>query len=169
VSHLFDLPPVEAAPHPLPTWRLTELARFDVAGTPAPQGSKTVMKSAGRSWAVEGSSTPGRARLSAWRIAVAAEARRWAEGGHAPVDGPVALALTFRMPRVTGLLKTRYNFATKQPDFDKLTRAVSDGLTGIVWRNDAQVVHALVIKRYAEPDEAPGCAIVVGTLSAVGE
>ena len=34
----------------------------------------------------------------------------------------------------------------------KLTRAVEDALTGLVWRDDAQVVDEVLSKRYGAPE-----------------
>jgi crossover junction endodeoxyribonuclease RusA len=145
-------------------WTFHEVWAFDVAGQPAPQGSKSIGRFGDKAWIKEAGSKTGRANLAAWRDAVAAEARRYAEG-HGPLDGPVGLVLVYRMPRTKSLLKTRYNWPTVKPDFDKLTRATCDALKGIVWRDDAQVCSAAVLKRYADPDEAPGCGVLIGTLT----
>lgn len=37
---------------------------------------------------------------------------------------------------------------TKRPDVDKLGRAVLDALTGIVWRDDCQVIGLQLVKGY---------------------
>jgi Holliday junction resolvase RusA-like endonuclease len=157
---------VSAAPEL--SWREVPVATIDVAGLPAPQGSKSAVSRGGHSWVIEGKSRSGRAKLSAWRDAVASEARRWADD-HAPIarEAPVAIRLVFRLPRTSGLRVRSYNWATKLPDSDKLTRSTYDALSGIVWHSDSQVVCSHVVKRYAEPDETPGCTIVVGTLIAM--
>ena len=41
-----------------------------------------------------------------------------------------------------------------RPDATKLVRAVEDALTGLVWRDDAQVVIQTVRKRYGHPERA---------------
>jgi len=43
---------------------------------------------------------------------------------------------------------------TSRPDVDKLSRAVLDGMTGVVFRDDAQIVAKTVVKRYGEPERA---------------
>lgn len=51
------------------------------------------------------------------------------------------------------------------PDIDKLARGTLDALTGIVWRDDQQVIHLTLDKRYAVPrgagDDGQGVVIVV--------
>ncbi|WP_137279246.1 RusA family crossover junction endodeoxyribonuclease [Pseudomonas rhizoryzae] len=41
-------------------------------------------------------------------------------------------------------------FPTTKPDMDNVIKAIYDGLNGVVWRDDVQVVDAIVRKRYAE-------------------
>lgn len=168
MSRLFDLPPVEgAARRPrvtVPGWMVVELVRLDVAGLPAPQGSKSLIVQGGHTRMLEGSSATGRVRLENWRANVAAEAQRWVAAGGRPTAGPLAVELTFRLPRLATMPVRSYKWKTTKPDFDKLTRAVCDALTGLVWHDDAQVCLGVTVKRYAEADETPGCAIVVGRL-----
>ncbi|MNJ10053.1 Endodeoxyribonuclease RusA [compost metagenome] len=39
-------------------------------------------------------------------------------------------------------------FPTKKPDMDNVIKAIYDGLNGVVWKDDVQVVDAFVRKRY---------------------
>jgi Holliday junction resolvase RusA-like endonuclease len=39
-----------------------------------------------------------------------------------------------------------------RPDVLKLARAAEDALTGIVWRDDSQIVHETLAKVYGEPE-----------------
>jgi len=82
--------------------------------------------------------------------------------------GPVRLSAIFHMPRPKGHYRTGKHAsqlrpsapehpATK-PDLLKLTRAIEDAMTGIVWRDDAQVVVEKLEKRYGSQ---PGCVIQV--------
>ena len=76
------------------------------------------------------------------------------------MDGPLRLTLTFFRTRPLGHYGTGRNAAqlkdrapdkpTVRPDTVKLTRAVEDALTGVVWRDDSQVTTHLLKKRYGE-------------------
>lgn len=52
--------------------------------------------------------------------------------------------------------------ATKKPDADNVIKAVLDGLNGVMWADDVQVVRLLAHKRYAE---VPGVRVVVRELA----
>ena len=64
--------------------------------------------------------------------------------------------------RNAGCLKSSapLNKLTK-PDLTKLTRAVEDALTGIIWKDDAQVVQQETEKRYCWGEERPGVLITI--------
>jgi Holliday junction resolvase RusA-like endonuclease len=84
-----------------------------------------------------------------------------ARAGEALVDGPVAVWFTFYRPRNIGDFGTGRNAGTVRnsapaypivrPDVLKLARGVEDALTGVVWRDDAQIVDETLRKRYGEP------------------
>jgi crossover junction endodeoxyribonuclease RusA len=116
---------------------------FWVPGKPAPQGSKDHK---GNGVMVE--SAKG---LKPWRETVGWYAKA-AMRRTPPFSGPVALLSEFVVPKV----------ATSPPDADKLQRAVMDALTGICYRDDAQVVDQRSTKRKALPGEPTGCRITVG-------
>ena len=89
-----------------------------------------------------------------------------AMNGRSIVDGPVALALEFALPAPKAILSKQRRGVViphvKKPDLDKLTRAVKDALSKIVWRDDSQVDRLSdVNKRYAWPDEQPHVVITV--------
>lgn len=66
----------------------------------------------------------------------------------------VSVAIRFVLPRPKAL-KARDVPHLKAPDLDKLIRGVLDALTGVVYRDDGQVVYVAAAKYYAQPDEAP--------------
>jgi len=52
----------------------------------------------------------------------------------------------------------------KVPDLTKLTRCVEDALTGIIWKDDNQVIAQRTNKRYCRGDEIPGVHVLVETV-----
>jgi len=98
--------------------------------------------------------------LTPWRSSVAAAAALAMDEREALI-GPVRLELAFRVQRPHGHYGTGRNadklrpsapaVPITNPDLDKLVRAVLDALTGIVYRDDAQVVELEVVKRYGPP------------------
>lgn len=123
-----------------------------VAGRAAPQGSK---RHVGRGILVESSKA-----LAPWRTTVAWHAAQVYRA--APLDGPLDVQVEFVMPRPAGLPKRKPTPPhTKRPDVDKLIRSILDALTGVVWRDDSQIVDLHPTKRYAELDEQPGARIRV--------
>lgn len=126
--------------------------KFFVAGRPAPQGSK---RHVGNGIMVESSKA-----VAPWRTTVAWHASQHHIG--APFDGPLVVRLEFVMPRPTSLPKKKATPRhTKRPDIDKLARAMNDAMSGVVWRDDSQIVDQHVSKRYAELDEQPGVLVRV--------
>ncbi len=78
--------------------------------------------------------------------AVAAQWRR------KPIDeGPVRVKLLFLLPRPKTVART-YPTSKYDGDIDKLVRAILDSMTGVVYRDDSQVVSAPADKRYAEAE-----------------
>lgn len=53
---------------------------------------------------------------------------------------------------------------TKKPDLTKLERSTEDALTGIIWKDDCQVMECQKEKKYCEPWEIEGCQIEIETL-----
>lgn len=109
--------------------------------------------------------------LSAWRDAVHYEA---AQHIGSLIEGPVGLSLTFRLIRPanhhgTGKNKGKLkpsapHWPVTTPDLDKLARAVLDALTGVAYRDDAQVVRMQLEKTYAWASEQPGVLVRIEVL-----
>jgi len=154
---------------------------FDVRGRPQPAGSKKafpIRRKAGGGWVATGKvavvddnpkAKPWQAEVAyagAYAMQRAAGPARGADFDPAPelFDGPLGLAVTFTLRRPKGHFGTGRNawklkpsalpWPMVKPDCTKLLRAVEDALTGVVWRDDAQVVEQLVVKRYGEPEGA---------------
>jgi Holliday junction resolvase RusA-like endonuclease len=41
---------------------------------------------------------------------------------------------------------------TKKPDFDNIAKIISDACNGIVYKDDAQIVHAVIAKRWSHDE-----------------
>lgn len=137
---------------------------INVAGIPAPQGSK---RHIGNGVMVESSK-----KLRPWRDAVRHEAAL-ARQGAAPLDGPLAVEMTFYFPRPRSHFRTGKNAhllrdgapsaPATMPDLSKLIRSTEDALTDAgVWTDDARVVQCSASKRYVpNPVLHPGAVITV--------
>lgn len=86
-----------------------------------------------------------------------------AMSGKKLLTGPVGVVIDFYMPKPKSAPKTK-TVCDKRPDGDKLLRAVLDSLTGVVYKDDGQIVSYEVTKRYADDDEPPGVYIEVYSL-----
>lgn len=130
---------------------MSEPVRISVRGIPRPQGSHRAFVVRGRAHITD--SNKG---LKAWRDVVAFCAQTAAPPKL--MDGPVSVHIDFVLPRPKSLPKKIPDWwHIKKPDVDKLTRAVLDALTGVVFRDDSQVVEVLARKSYG----TPGAEIVV--------
>ena len=95
-----------------------------------------------------------------WMRAVAAAAMA-ANDSAGLLEGPLRLVVSFYIVRPKGHYGTGKNarrlgaaaprWPTKRPDTTKLLRAVEDGLTGVLWRDDSQVVVQEVEKIFGAP------------------
>jgi crossover junction endodeoxyribonuclease RusA len=128
------------------------LAKLRVDGAPVPQGSMRAFVVKGRA-VIAGP----QAKLRTWRELIGNEARRAGLGYYAELA--VVVYGDFVLPRPKRLGKTKREPHTQKPDVDKLARALLDALTGVVVRDDSQVVALHVSKRFAAFDERPGVEI----------
>ena len=141
---------------------------FTVLGRPQPGGSKKPVRAGGK--------PDGRIILKEdakkskpWRALVAAAAldALMASGDNAALlfpAGPLVLEVDFYLARPASHFGSGRNagrvresaprYPTVRPDSTKLIRALEDALTGLVWRDDAQVVTQVVRKRYGTPERA---------------
>ena len=88
------------------------------------------------------------------------------------LEGPLRVAFTFYLARPQwhfgkSLGKPCVSlsapaFPIVKPDLLKFSRAVEDALTGVVWKDDAQIVTEVLMKRYVDsPMQTPGVLIQV--------
>lgn len=150
---------------------MTPTIEFFVPGVPKTAGSKKAFpifrgkgpsKQFVRSVIVDDSGQAGKD----WRVSVQYEGvRRFKEvmGPIAqPLEGPLAVDFVFTLARPKGhsgkkgVHSWAPPFPITKPDALKLARAAEDALTGIVWRDDSQIVTETLRKRYGEH---PGCLV----------
>jgi Holliday junction resolvase RusA-like endonuclease len=101
-----------------------------------------------------------------WKDAVANESAiaMRKESAHMLSDCPIFLTVKYYLPRPASHFGSGKNaavvkassprFPISKPDVLKLTRAVEDAMTGIVWRDDSQVVCERIEKHYGSPVRA---------------
>lgn len=132
---------------------------FTVFGPAQPAGSKRAFVMKGTNRAIVTDANP---KASVWKEQVAREAGiATGVGVHVLFCGPLSLEVLFVLPRPKAHYRTGKHahelrpdaphFHTKKPDATKLLRAVEDAMTGVVWRDDAQVAHQVVRKVYGHP------------------
>lgn len=125
------------------------MIEFIVHGEPAPQGSKN-------QWGAEANP-----RTKPWRANVSASAAAQMHIRQQTLFTEavqVKVEFVFTRPkshygtgRNAGTLKQHApEYVSRAPDVDKLARAILDAMTGIVFRDDAQVAHLNVWKRYGD-------------------
>lgn len=128
---------------------------FTVYGKAQPAGSKTAGVSKSGKLFVRDDAKGSRP----WKTQVA-QAAGEAMNGDGLLGGALELSVIFTVPRpkahygARGLRPSAPAYPTTRPDITKLLRAVEDACTGIVWRDDAQIVHQHAYKEYGEPAKA---------------
>lgn len=141
---------------PADGWTLSEartpLLRVTVYGVPAPGGSKSLGVTRGGRHFVRESSR----RAAPWRDELRRSVGPYMEG-RGLLDGALGLSVNFYLPRpkahygARGLRPSAPPYPIVRPDTTKLLRPLEDALTGLVWRDDAQVVIQLARRWYGEP------------------
>lgn len=97
-----------------------------------------------------------------------AHAAHVAMSGKPIITGACALELDIRLKIPQSWSKKKKQAAvdglvgaTKKPDADNVEKAICDGMNGVVWKDDVQVVDVKKRKRYAE---MPGVVVIVREL-----
>jgi Holliday junction resolvase RusA-like endonuclease len=132
---------------------------FVIYGVAQPKGSARAFLPKGSRFPVVTSDNP---KVKGWQQLVAEGASRALSGAGCLLDGPVALAVRFYLPRPKSLKGSRPH--TTRPDCSKLIRSTEDALTGVVFRDDGQVVQLHVEKEYAGVGESPRAVVIVTPL-----
>ncbi len=82
--------------------------------------------------------------LALWRADIARNAELF---GFKPIASAVKVQLDFVMSKPKSAKRA---FPSVKPDLDKLVRAVLDGLTGVVYEDDSQVILISASKTYGD-------------------
>ena len=129
-----------------------------VYGVPRPKGSRKFFR--------HGGSTESSRHVAGWMTLVASVASRvLAEQADPTIrTTPLTVSVAFYLPRPQRLKGDAAH--TTRPDLDKLVRAVFDALTGVIWRDDAQVCRVLAAKQYAAAGAVPHVVIDVDDIAA---
>jgi len=145
------------------------ILEFQVFGVAQPKGNMRAINIPGMKFPIV---TDSNRSVKSWSQLVAEGANRAlgalpaAERG--VLEGPVRLTMAFYLPRPKKFQRRGVPVAhLTAPDWDKLSRAVSDALTHVVYRDDKQVVEAIVGKFYAEVDGTPRVDVRVESTAGV--
>ena len=121
---------------------------FTVPGTPVAKGRPRFAPGRPRAHAYAGEDRAVRKPREDGRQ------RRYAQ--YRPYAGPIRLVVHIGMPIPTSWSQKRQRAAaageigaTKKPDADNVVKALKDGMNGVVYVDDGQVVDLWVAKRYA--------------------
>lgn len=149
---------------------MTGSISFFVPGIPAPGGSKTGFGFHRPNGSIGVRLVDAGKRNKEWRATVATVAAQ-AMNGTSFFDGALRLDVDFMMVRPkghygkNGLRNSAPTHHTTRPDRTKLCRSTEDAMTGIVWRDDAQICTGEVRKLYADHGAPSGARITITPLS----
>ncbi len=122
---------------------------FTVPGQPQGKGRAKIVK-------IGGFSRMATPQKTVAYEGLVAHAATEAMAGRALMDGPVSasVAIDCQVPASWSGKKQRAALdgnlmPTTKPDADNVVKAIFDGLNGVAWRDDVQVVDLRVRKRYA--------------------
>lgn len=143
-------------------YRITAFGcEFTVLGRPQHGGSKTAFpiknKATGKTRCVV--VDENEKEVKPWRNQIQIVASELM-GDRPPFTGPLMLVVEFYFPRpkghygVHGVRRSAPKYPVVRPDTTKLLRPLEDALSGILWKDDSQVVEQIARKRYGEPPRA---------------
>lgn len=148
---------------------------FAVRGLPVAQGTARAFVAGGKARIATDSNRPN-SPIGAWRGAIASAASE-AMGQEPAWAGPTTVTVFFVFPRpashylpangrraVPELRLDAPRFHVGKPDIDKLERALLDGITNVVVRDDSQVAGVRKWKVYEDDERRPGCQVQIDQL-----
>ena len=129
---------------------------FTVWGVAQPKGNMRAIHMPGMKYPIV---TESNRSVKSWSQLVAEGANhaltQLAPGDRRLLEGPVRLSLAFYLPRPKKYQKRVDVAHLTAPDLDKLARCIGDSLTHVCYRDDKQVVEAVLGKFYAGLGEPP--------------
>lgn len=146
---------------------------FTAYGVAKPAGSKTAYAFKRKNGSLGASVVDACKTTKPWQAVVSSAAQdamiNLSDDAAFIFDAALIASFRFYVPRP----KSHYNskgelkanapaFVTKKPDVLKLARAVEDAMTGIVYRDDSQIVQEHLFKSYGEPAR---CEVCIQTLT----
>lgn len=124
---------------------MTAKILFIVPGTPVPKGRPRFTRQ-GRTY------TPAKTKSYEEQIAILGKA---AMNGLEPLKTPVAVLVTVFFPIPASYSAKRREAClaglekhTKRPDLDNVVKAITDGMNGVVYEDDCQIVRIVAKKDY---------------------
>jgi Holliday junction resolvase RusA-like endonuclease len=149
------------------------MTTLSIPGVPVPQPRQRVAVLAGHAMNYTPAAHPVNAFKAAAKLA-------WRDqcGTVAPAVGPVRLTAFFVLPKPASRTRRkdagRKLYISVKPDLDNLAKALLDALTGLAWRDDAQVADLILTKTYVVtgpdgvPIEQPRVDVIVTELETKG-
>jgi len=137
---------------------MTFMVTFKVDGVPVPKGRARYVRRGNHI----STYTPEKTRTYETLIK---DAARQAMGVSEPLETPVSLYLYIRVPIPASATKKRLQAIadgsekpTKKPDASNVLKSVEDGMNGVVYKDDSQIVNIHVTKVYSSE---PGVDICI--------
>ena len=145
-----------------------QVYQFHVPGRPAPKGSTHAFAvKAGGKYTGQTITRPNNSEtLYAWqaRVTSAAQAVGMTPGRK---GAGVRIEVLFKFQRPASHLDKHGSprksapYIVGRPDLDKLARALLDGLTGVAYEDDAEVIELIAKKTWALGGQAEGASVMV--------
>ena len=137
---------------------MTFMVTFKVDGVPVPKGRARYVRRGNHI----STYTPEKTRTYETLIK---DAARQAMGGSEPLETPVSLYLYIRVPIPASATKKRLQAIAdgsekpiKKPDASNILKSVEDGMNGVVYHDDSQIINIHVTKVFSSE---PGVDICV--------
>ena len=137
---------------------MTFMVTFKVDGVPVPKGRARYVRRGNHI----STYTPEKTRTYE---ALIKDAARQAMGGSEPLETPVSLYLYIRVPIPASATKKRLQAIAdgsekpiKKPDASNILKSVEDGMNGVVYHDDSQIINIHVTKVFSSE---PGVDICV--------